>query len=847
VTRLAGERILNLDLQQPLTWCDYAIEWVLGALLLFTPAAFGSTEAWSQQIFFAGVALLAVLMTVKLMTDHQSKLVWTWAYVPIIAYLAVVALSLIPLPAGLLKVISPGTIEEKARLLADLPNVADLTATSTISFDVWSTERGLRIVTAMSVLFIATVNVFRTPQQIKRLLALIVGAGTAFTLLTLAQNLTAIPGKPMIYWTFYWEAQPPHPNSGPFVGHAQLGQYLNLTLGATLALALVMVGETFAGEEIALSEVKDRLGEPKLRLVYLLVAVMAAMAVAVAWSVSRGAMIGLAVATVVATVLILVKRGWRRGETPLLVGIVGGAAIVLGAVVWFVFLPELEKRPGHYGISGGARLEILKQVPRMVAKWPVMGTGLESFEWVYPDFQDNQVTGPGVSDHAENDYAQTLTDTGIVGGIITVAFLVIIGANWLKAFRGTMPIHLASIGIAFSLVAVMVHSAADFAQRTPAVGMLSALLCGATLSLAGITPRRASNHATPQFASSPLPRLAVGVAMVAALGWALWSNHAVRMGEANYWVSDPTYTGGLDPNNPEDDQALEAFFKERIDGCELALRYDPKALYYIHYLNEFRWRKLSRKRDPKTHQIIWPDGADEQARQIVNELSQARSLCPTFGPLYILQGKVLWERLDKAAGVRLLQRGHDLKPIDPLVHFYFAEIAAAEGNWEEAVRWSASCFRQDRGYMQMLADLLVTRHRQPSLAIDVFEQDLHALYDLARMIPPAEEALQRRIRAALIVQLTRETERYPDEGKGYVHLADQLQADGQKEAAVEALGKAIKIEYANIEWRMRRARLLADLGRPQEAISDVELVLGMKPQMDEAKTLLDSLKKKKGP
>src|SRR5687768_13355397 len=99
-----------------MSWFDHAAEWVLGLALLFTPMAFGTMEAWSQQIFFAAVAALVLLLTGKLLFVRTSTFVWSWAYVPIIAFVLLVALSIVPLPAGVLNVISPGTVEEKAAL-----------------------------------------------------------------------------------------------------------------------------------------------------------------------------------------------------------------------------------------------------------------------------------------------------------------------------------------------------------------------------------------------------------------------------------------------------------------------------------------------------------------------------------------------------------------------------------------------------------------------------------------------------------------------------------------------------------------------------------------------------------
>jgi tetratricopeptide (TPR) repeat protein len=507
----------------------------------------------------------------------------------------------------------------------------------------------------------------------------------------------------------------------------------------------------------------------------------------------------------------------------------------------FVVIPRImEGRAYSVEDSWDSRKAVRAQADDMIGKWPVMGTGLESFEWVYPWFQPAK-SSRDVMDHAENEYLQTLTDTGIVGGAITAAFLAIIAFNWVKAYRGRLPIHLASIGIAFSLTAVMVHSLADFAQRTPAIGMLSALLCAASVSLARINTRRVPAEAAPRFGFSPLPRLVAGAGLVAAMGWAIWSVQAVRMGDANYWISDPLYTGDLDPTHKDYDESLVKFFDRRITDTETALKHDPKVVQYIYYLNDFRWRKLTRQRDPKTDRVTYQEGAADQAKQIIKELSDARVVCPTYGPLYILQGKVQWELFDREQGRMLLQRGYDLKPFNPEINFYLAEVAAEENDWDGAVKWARDCFRQHRWYDRKIVDLFLKRYDQAERAFEVFKDDSYGLYFLASSVPPSNVELHARISEQSIARLTRQIETNPSDAQAMVQLAERLDAAGRKPEAVDYVAKAIVIEYGRVDWRLYKARLLRDLNRFPEAITEAELVLRSKPQSVEAKALLDYL------
>jgi O-antigen ligase len=102
---------------------------------------------------------------------------------------------------------------------------------------------------------------------------------------------------------------------------------------------------------------------------------------------------------------------------------------------------------------------------------PLTGTGLGSFETAYPEFQ-TLVTDLRV-DHAHNDYAEALAETGIIGGL-----LIAIGLGmflWMNAknFRGPLVVAGNTIvwlrlGAMTGCVGLLVHSFFDFNLHIPA-------------------------------------------------------------------------------------------------------------------------------------------------------------------------------------------------------------------------------------------------------------------------------------------------------------------------------------------------------------------------------------------
>jgi len=149
---------------------DTAIEWLLVALLAFMPLAFGVVHAWSEEVVIVLSGAIVVCFVLKLLFHRSQKMVWSWAYVPIGLFLFVAVLQLVPLSAQLVSIISPNTAALKTELLGDLPDTETLLKSMSLSFYPNATKHDLRLVLTVVAVFVVVLNVFRRPDQVKRLL-----------------------------------------------------------------------------------------------------------------------------------------------------------------------------------------------------------------------------------------------------------------------------------------------------------------------------------------------------------------------------------------------------------------------------------------------------------------------------------------------------------------------------------------------------------------------------------------------------------------------------------------------------------------------------------------------------
>ena len=219
---------------------DSVIEWLLVGLLAFMPLAFGVVHAWSEEVVITLSGAIVICFLLKLVFDRHQGIIWSWSYVPVGLFILIGILQLIPLSTGLISIISPNTAVLKTELLGDLSNADDVLNSMTLSFYPNATKQNLRLILAVAGVFVVVLNVFRRPNQIKRLLVAIVVIGGVFAAIALAQNIF---GNGKIYWfvpTRYGGA-----HSGPFVNHSNYGQFMNLSIGAALGLLCVKLHETF--------------------------------------------------------------------------------------------------------------------------------------------------------------------------------------------------------------------------------------------------------------------------------------------------------------------------------------------------------------------------------------------------------------------------------------------------------------------------------------------------------------------------------------------------------------------------------------------------------------------------
>jgi O-antigen ligase len=418
---------------------------LLAATLLVLPLPFGAVEPWAWGMLAAVAALLLALWVAGSIGQPVLRVVWSPLYIPTVLFFLFCSLQLL----GHFTRDQAATRESLLKLATDL------------------------------ILFFLALQFWGAAPRRAWLRAGFAVAALAFSLSVFAiLQFFSNPG--LIYfsvrprwggWIF-----------GPYVNHNHYAGLMEMLIPVAVGLFLSL--HPHAAGRLVLG-----------------FAVLVPVA-SVLLSGSRGGFVALQV-EVLMFLAILARVGVAGGRRFLAAQL--GLGITAAALIFFWMDPGavaghlatiFERQPAPQVEAGfEARATLSKDAVRMFWDHPVAGTGLGSFEVAYPRRQS--FPSDEIWDHAHDDYAEALAETGLPGGVLILASLVIFVR---LAFRN-LPDRLdgapgmIQLSAAIGCCGLLVHGLFDFNLHIPANAAWFALCAAwATCGLAR-GPVKSETHA----------------------------------------------------------------------------------------------------------------------------------------------------------------------------------------------------------------------------------------------------------------------------------------------------------------------------------------------------------------
>jgi O-antigen ligase len=391
------------------------------ALIAFSVLAHGAVEIWSMTILEVGAALLFILWGVLSVRRKNLELRWNSLYLPLLLF---------------------GGFALLQRLVG-------------ISVYPYATQLELLKSVAYIILFFLTIESFHSLEEWTAFVWFLISLGFAVSLLAIVQYFT-FNGK--LYW--FRPLAPGIMPFGPFVNRNHFAGFIELT--APLGCALLISGAV---------------RRDKLPLLVLFTAVPIG---ALALSASRGGIISF-LAEFLLLIFFLRKKSNRNTQL-LLAGGLSVAATLLA--VWLGIGSTIERfehsTPGD--ISNDRRVSIFKDALKIIRDHPIAGTGLGTFETVYPryeSFYDGLLV-----DHAHDDYLELLADTGIIGAICMAVFIALFLWRALLNLQAAKSSRVRSfyVGCFVACCGLLLHATVDFNFHIPSNALLFLLLAALSTS-----------------------------------------------------------------------------------------------------------------------------------------------------------------------------------------------------------------------------------------------------------------------------------------------------------------------------------------------------------------------------
>jgi tetratricopeptide (TPR) repeat protein len=473
----------------------------------------------------------------------------------------------IPLPHGVLAVLSPTTAQLYERLLPlqqesvrGMPAAASASPPgATLSLYPAATRRATLRVLAVLLVFACVRNNLASSACLRRLSIVALSNGALLSLFGVVQQLSS--GPHLLYWSLKSYGLV----FGPFICRNHFPFYVNMSLGLGLGLLLslqvsarpVARGRSARPWEGLRDMVRDLLQHPLAPWVALGLGLCLT---GTLFSLSRGGFL----AFLGAAILCLVLKSCRSGSSTLLNTQTGavllGLALAFAVAIWFGYdriVNRLSTILGNEVLD--SRYHIWGRSLNSVPDFPLLGSGLGTFQYVEALHRTDGSEANLVYENAHNDYIEALIEGGVVelALCLTAIFLLArFGLRALLRYERT-PREGLVWGALFATATVAIHSFGDFGLHIPAIALLitvlSAQLCGL-----GDGTRPTNGLATSEGATDPerAPLRGRGIAPYAAAavlvalglvlcgsGWATYVTYRLREAAAD--LSERTDLGSL--------------------------------------------------------------------------------------------------------------------------------------------------------------------------------------------------------------------------------------------------------------------------------------------------------------
>ena len=419
------------------------ISYSLVAVIALAALLFGSVEAWALAI--VGTLATALFAYSVFAGSEAFGLKSSRPFlIAAFAVMAVPLIQLVPMPADVVGLLSPEA--------AALKNIAaGASGFINLSLNPYATINEAARLAVYLMLFLVALLAMKPGEGTEQAVRALVVFGFALAVFALIQKATGTNA-------IYWFRVPAHSDYhvGPFVSRNHYAGFIEMIIPFGLAFGIMA-------------------SERAKKALWFFFSVI--MAVSLFFSLSRGGMTSFVSGLFAFGLVMAGISGKARRLVPLIF-----FAVAVICYLLFLGLGPLIDRFEQSGVTDMARFSTWEAAVGIFTDFPVFGSGLGTFQYIYPRYQP--LTTPGFWDHAHNDYIELLVETGITGIAAAAFFLYLVIRNILTSTGRNLHPALRSAFCA-SIVSLAVHSTMDFNLHIPSNAMLFFVVLGLGAGMKG--------------------------------------------------------------------------------------------------------------------------------------------------------------------------------------------------------------------------------------------------------------------------------------------------------------------------------------------------------------------------
>ena len=395
-------------------------------------------------------------------------------------FLGLSVCQIVPLPRGIVEVLSPRIVEIKGG-------------------GAWVTLSPAPVLSLYELLKYAALAVFgylvyvqaRSKKKVRILIFVMMASGVFQALYGLAEYFGGshrIFGWKNIYY--------PTAAFGTFVNRNHYSAFLEMMLALSIGYLLARADFFAMKPNLSLREKLVWFGQERLQKTIIAGIVPVILGVGIVFSWSRsGVFVFLAS---LLTMIVLASWAGKRGAES---GGEGGGkarsrrlirtvfAGVVGIALMLGISPLIDRFSAEIVRSEGRPL-LYKFTGDVIRAFPFSGVGLGCYMYGYNMFEAQYT--PGRTTHAHNDYLEVLAESGLPGGAALVAAglaaLAVMAARWLK--RRDNFVRGVGLGCVAGIAGILVHSFTDYSLRMPANAAYLVALYALGLRVVGLRESR---------------------------------------------------------------------------------------------------------------------------------------------------------------------------------------------------------------------------------------------------------------------------------------------------------------------------------------------------------------------